>query len=57
MVKVNQEKCIGCGLCTNMCPETFTMNEEGKSEVINDKLTDCSKEAAAACPVSAIEIK
>ncbi len=57
MVKVNQDKCVGCGLCVNMCPDTFKINQDGKSEVINDKLTSCAKEAAASCPVAAIEIE
>jgi ferredoxin len=56
MLNVNQEKCVGCGLCVNMCPESFKMNEEGKSEVINQEVNVCAKEAAASCPVSAIEI-
>lgn len=56
MLKVNQEKCVGCGLCVNMCPDTFKMNEEGKSEVINNEVTPCAKEAESACPVSAIKI-
>lgn len=56
MVKVDQNTCIGCGLCAGMCPDTFKMNAEGKSEVINDKVTDCAKQAASSCPVSAISV-
>ncbi len=56
MVKVDQDKCIGCGLCSGMCPETFVMNGDGKSEVIDPKATDCAKEAAANCPVNAITV-
>lgn len=57
MVKVNQEKCIGCGLCAGLCPDTFQMNLDGKSEVIKDQVTDCVKQAAAGCPVDAIIMK
>lgn len=56
MLKVNQEKCVGCGLCVNMCPDSFKMNEDSKSEAIKSEVNDCAKEAAAACPVSAIEV-
>lgn len=56
MVKVDQNKCIGCGMCAGMCPETFQMNADRKSEVINDKVTDCAKNAAANCPVEAITV-
>lgn len=57
MVKVDQEKCIGCGMCAGLCPETFIMGSSGKAEVINDKTTDCSKNAAENCPVGAIAVK
>lgn len=54
MVKVDQNKCIGCSLCAGTCPETFQMGLNGKAEVINDAVTDCAKNAAENCPVSAI---
>jgi len=56
MVKVDKNKCIGCGLCAGMCPETFQMDLNGKSEVIKDEVTDCAKNAAANCPVEAISV-
>jgi len=56
MVKIDQNKCIGCGLCVSMCPETFVMNVNSKSEVIKDDVTDCAKSAAESCPVEAILI-
>ena len=56
MVKVNQEKCIGCSMCAGMCPETFVMGASGKAEVINDETTDGAKNAAANCPVGAITV-
>ncbi|MDP2944505.1 MAG: ferredoxin [bacterium] len=57
MVKVDKNKCIGCGLCAGMCPETFRMDLDGKSEVIKSEVTDCAKNAAANCPVEAISVK
>lgn len=57
MVKVDQNKCIGCGMCAGMCPETFIMNHDGKAEVVKDEITDCAKNAAESCPVSAISVK
>ena len=29
---VDQDMCIGCGLCEGTCPEVFRMNDEGKAE-------------------------
>ncbi len=54
MVKVNQELCIGCGLCEAICPEVFRLNVDGKSEVISDKKCECVKDAIEGCPVDAI---
>ena len=57
MLKVDQNKCIGCGMCAGLCPDSFVMNHDGKAEVVNETVTDCSKKAAENCPVEAISIK
>lgn len=54
MIKVDQNACIGCGLCAGMCPDIFVMNADGKSEAISQENIAAAKEAATACPVSAI---
>jgi len=56
MVKVDKNKCVGCGLCASSCPETFKMDLNGKAEVIKNEVTSGAKEAAAGCPVSAISV-
>lgn len=56
MIKVDKNKCIGCGLCAGLCPENFQMDADGKSEVIDQKVIPCVKEAAQRCPVKAISI-
>ena len=57
MIKVITNKCIGCGLCANMCETVFKMNSQNISEVISEKDIDCAKQAAKSCPVNAIEVK
>ena len=57
MVKVDKNKCIGCGLCAGMCPDTFIMDSDNKSKVINTEDNDCAKNAEQNCPVNAISIK
>ena len=54
MVKVDQNKCIGCGLCAGMCPAVFQMNADGKSEVVAQTDEACAQNAVASCPVNAI---
>jgi NAD-dependent dihydropyrimidine dehydrogenase PreA subunit len=56
-LKFNEERCIGCGYCTLVCPhEVFGIM--GKKAYINDK-ESCMECGACAknCPVSAIEVK
>jgi len=57
--KVSKEKCIGCGLCSNLCPEVFEVTDDGKAIVKEgadlEKNKECVKEAKESCPVSAIE--
>ena len=54
-IKIDKEKCIGCGSCEAVCPEGFNL-EDGKASVKNQK-AKCAKEAADACPAQAISVK
>ena len=56
-VKVDSERCIRCGACMAIAPETFDFDEEGASTVINEEVTDEVRQAVDMCPVSAIEIE
>ena len=57
-IKINLDECIGCGVCVQLCPEVFKLDEdEGKGMVISQEITECAKEAADSCPVSAITIE
>lgn len=56
-LKVDQEKCIGCGACVAIAPENFDFDDEGLSKVINDEVTEKAKSAEEACPVYAISIE
>ena len=55
MLKVN-DTCIGCGACVAIAPENFDY-QEGVSVVINEEITDATKEAVVACPVGAFEVE
>ncbi len=56
MINVNQELCIGCGACTAECPNTFKLDEEGKSQVISQDDIECAKRAEDVCPVQALSV-
>jgi len=55
MIKVDQNKCSGCGVCEALCPEVFKVEE--KSSVINQDWEDCDcdiENAISSCPENAI---
>ena len=56
-ISVDQEKCIGCGACTNVC-DNFEMVDE-KSNPIKDVVDEpgCNNEAKDICPVDAISVE
>jgi len=54
MAKINKDKCLGCAICTNICPEGIEI-VDGKAE-IKDENASCLKEAARACPQNAIDV-
>ena len=54
---VNQEECIGCETCTELCPAVFAMGQDtGKSKVLDPDGAPKNdiQEAIDSCPVEAI---
>lgn len=58
---VNQEFCISCGGCGEICPSVFSLNEAiEKAEVIDEEgceIADCCEAAAENCLVEAIVLE
>ena len=42
-VTVNKDLCIKCGMCVSMCSENFSFDKDGKSDVINETVTENTK--------------
>lgn len=56
-IKIDKEKCIGCGLCSSLCPDSFEMEgDKAKLKKSAGKNTNDEKEAEKACPTEAIKI-
>lgn len=53
-VKVNAEKCTGCGVCADSCPSEALNLEAGKAAVVAENCTDCGI-CVSSCPEEAIE--
>ena len=53
----DEAKCIKCGMCGSMCSENLSFDKDGKSDVINETVTENTKNTAECCPTGAIEIK
>ena len=59
-VKVDKEKCLGCGACVSICGKYFELDENGKSEFTGENPVDeleCIEDAVNICPVNAIEVE
>ncbi|MCX6718400.1 MAG: ferredoxin [Candidatus Staskawiczbacteria bacterium] len=66
-IKLEREKCIGCGSCQALCPKYFELQEDGKSHVVGAVKQDveeletekieCAETVAEACPAQCIHIE
>lgn len=59
LIKIDKQKCIGCGACTVNAPKTFKLGNDGKAQVIEPVGDDEAtiKQAAEGCPVEAIVLE
>lgn len=53
---IDEEACIGCGVCEEICPEVFQMNQSLGFALVMNPGGDADKleEAMEACPVHCI---
>jgi ferredoxin len=56
-VRVNDDECVGDGVCAEICPEIFKMEGDlavVKKEDVPPELEDLVRKAAESCPVDAM---
>jgi len=57
-VEVDQEACIGCGQCIEICPEVFQMIADKAMAMNPEKSDSCDiDEAVELCPANAITVE
>ncbi len=58
-LKVNKDKCIGCGQCVSLCEEVFDFDDDNLAKVKVNPVPENSEEEAntalESCPTGAIE--
>jgi ferredoxin len=58
-VSVDADLCTGCGLCEEMCPDVFEVDDIAKVKVnpVPEAAESSCREAADGCPVDAISVE
>ena len=58
-VALDEEECIGCQSCTDLCPDVFGFDDETEKAFVYGQYSadeECIEDAAAACPVDCIDV-
>ena len=57
IVKIDREKCNGCGLCIDACHEGALQLVDGKAELVSESYCDGLGDCLPVCPTGAIIIE
>ena len=58
-VRVDEDRCIACAACWELCSSVFRLGDTGVSEVVTEPTSacwSCVREAAEDCPQGAITV-
>jgi len=56
IIEINEEKCVGCGLCTSNCAEGAIKVIDGKAKLISDSYCDGLGKCLPHCPMDALQL-
>lgn len=59
LIKIEIEKCTGCGTCVALCPSNWEMGEDKKAHPKRKEVKEigCNQDAENNCPVECITIE
>ena len=57
IIRIDHEKCTGCGLCISDCPEGALQLIDGKARLVGDLLCDGLGACLSTCPEDAISVE
>ena len=56
IIQIDEEKCVGCGLCTSNCAEGAIKVIDGKAKLISDSYCDGLGKCMPHCPMDALKL-
>lgn len=56
-LKLNSERCTGCGMCVEVCPHQVFAIHEGKTQIVEGNLCMECGACVKNCPFHALEVK
>ena len=57
IVKIDEDKCTGCGLCVNACAEGAIQIIDGKAKLVSETYCDGLGACLGHCPEDAITVE
>lgn len=57
IIKIDEEKCNGCGICANACHEGAIDIVNGKAKLVRENFCDGFGDCLPACPTGAISFE